>query len=152
MNTRKLRLLTFGLLLLGAIGLQSCSDDDKTISAAKLPETARSFVAQHFPDQSPVRITEDKDHGQKNYEVILANGTEIDFNSAGDWTHVDCQFAIVPAAIIPQAIRDDMATRYPGTTVNEIEKELGGYQLGISSGLDLYYSVDGTFIRQETDR
>lgn len=46
----KHKILTCLLLVVGAIGLQSC-DDEKIISADKLPQPAKEFVSQYFPMQ-----------------------------------------------------------------------------------------------------
>lgn len=44
-----------------------------------------------------------------------------------------------------------MAVRYPDAQAYKIEKELGGYEISISRSLDLYYSADGKFIREQRD-
>lgn len=147
------RFCTLCLLLFGVmVGLQSCDkDDEKNISFGELPQTAQQFVATYFSTQSVVRTQEEKDHGTTAYEVFLADGTEIDFNAAGEWQHIDRPFGIIPDGIVPQAIVDDVAVRYPNTGIHEIEKELGGYKVGIGTGLELYYTADGTFVRAERD-
>lgn len=137
------------LLLFGAmVGLQSC-DDEKSIGFDKLPKTARQFIGDHFPDQTVNRAKQEKDHGTVSYEVRLSDGTEVDFNAAGEWQHVDRPFGIVPDSIVPQAILSDLAGRYPEARIHEIEKEPGGYEIGIGNGMELYYTTEGVFIREE---
>ncbi len=147
--TMKKRIVTLCLLLFGAlIGLQSC-DDEKNITFDKLPQTARQFIGNYFPDQTVNRTRQEKDNGIVSYEVRLTDGTEIDFNAAGEWQHIDRPFGIIPDEIVPQAILNDLAGRYPEARVHEIEKELGGYEIGIGNGLELYYTTEGVFIREE---
>ena len=84
-------------------------------------------------------------------QVLLSDGTELKFDSSGVWLSVDCAFSTLPAGIIPAAIADDMALRYPDARAYKIEKEPGGYEISIDRSLDLYYSADGKFIREQRD-
>lgn len=146
---KKRSFLTLCLLLFGAlIGLQSC-DDEKTITFDKLPQTARQFIGTYFPDQTVNRTRQEKDNGIISYEVRLSDGTEIDFDADGEWQHVDRPFGIVPDGIVPPTILSDLAGRYPEARIHEIEKEPGGYEIGIGNGMELYYTAEGVFIREE---
>ena len=147
----KLRFLTACLLILSAVGLYGC-DDEKSISFDKLPQTAQQFVHQYFPTQNTVRITREKDDGRKNYEVTLDNGASIDFDESGAWTHLESQLSPLPVGFLPQALQTDLGQRYPDATVHEIDAELGGYEIEINNGKTLWYSSDGTFIREELPR
>lgn len=147
----KHKILTFLLLMAGAIGLQSC-DDEKNISADKLPQPAKEFVSQYFPSQTITRVQQERNDGRKSYEVMLDNGASIDFDNAGSWLNLDSKFSPLPLGFLPQPLQDDLAQRYPGATAHEIDKELGGYEINLNNGWDLYYTTDGTFVRQEQER
>lgn len=56
----------------------------------RLPEKARSFIQQNFPDVgiSYIKIDNEFFKGKK-YEVVLTSGAEIEFNSKGDWAEVN---------------------------------------------------------------
>ncbi len=147
----KLRLLTACLLILSTVGLYSC-DDEKSISFDKLPQTAQQFIRQYFPSQNTVSIIQEKDNGRNDYEVTLDNGTTIDFNESGSWTHLESQFHPLPVGFLPLALQTDLSQRYPDATVHEIDLEPGGYEIEINNGKTLYYSSDGTFIREAFSR
>ncbi len=81
----------------------------------------------------------------------LSNGTDIDFHASGDWKKVDCEYSFLPAGIVPQAIVDDLAERFPGARISKAERERGGYKLTLGSGAEMIYAADGRFIRVEYD-
>ncbi len=150
MNDMKNKIFIFLTLLAGILSIQSC-DDEKQISFGKLPEAAQAFVNQYFSSEEVVFVEREKDDGKRDYKVMLANGTELDFNESGAWTSVDCKFSSLPAGLIPAAIASHIATNYPQAVPYKIEKEIGGYEISVTGGYNLLYSTDGTFIRQETD-
>ena len=62
---------------------------------------------------------------------------------------MDCKFSLLPAGIAPERIVSDLAARYPDAGIYKIERAPGGYEVTIGSGLELIYSADGTFVREE---
>lgn len=140
-------LTAFLFLLLAAWGC----DDEERISYGKLPSAARTFIETYFPTESCVYAERDRDDGRREYEVKLSNGTDIDFHASGDWKKVDCEYSFVPAGIVPQAIVDDLAERFPGARISKAERERGGYKLTLGSGAKMIYAADGRFIRVEYD-
>lgn len=135
----------------GIFTLTGCESDGK-INESKLPDAAKSFIADYFGDKTVTRAEKDRDNGAVTYEVILSDGTEIDFDKDGVWTSVDCKFAVVPAGIIPEVIAKDLSVRYPGTSVYKIDKEYGGYELSVTGSKELIYDASGKFVREDTDR
>ena len=138
-------LTAFLFLLLAAWGC----DGEERISYGKLPSAARTFIETYFPTESCVYAERDRDDGRREYEARLSNGTEIKFDAQGQWTEVDCKFSLLPAGIAPQRIVEDIAVRYPEAGIYKIERQLGGYEISIGSGLELIYSVEGVFVRED---
>ena len=67
------------------------------------------------------------------YEVLLTDRTEIDFDSNGNWTDVDCKKAAVPEALIPVSVKEYVKTNFPQEIITKIERRhLHG---GLSQGL-----------------
>lgn len=107
-------LIKTGLLLFVVLAAASCDkDSEKEIGYDALPQKARQFIAQYFPNAECTRIVRDKDDGTTEYETWFSDGTELDFDKQGDWTSVDCKFSALPEGILPEAIATDIATRYP---------------------------------------
>ena len=62
---------------------------------------------------------------------------------------MDCGYSFLPAGIVPQAIIEDLAVRYPGAHSYNATRERGAYEIKIPGGLELIYSADGTFVRED---
>ncbi len=73
----------------------------------------------------------------------------LEFHGTGQWKKVDCGYSFLPAGIVPQAIIEDLAVRYPGAKIYKAKRERGGYEIKITGGLELIYSADGTFVQED---
>ncbi|MDO4225302.1 MAG: PepSY-like domain-containing protein, partial [Bergeyella zoohelcum] len=121
---------------------------------ASLPQEANTFLQTHFAGVNISRIERDSD--DNDYEVYLANGYELEFNSTGIWKDVNGGTnRPLPAsvlALLPSGIENYRATNYPSTTIIEVEKNftngtLTGYNVDLSNGVDLIFNADGNFVR-----
>lgn len=121
--------------------------DIVTKDAMKLPLTARNFINQHFSSSQIDHIKIDNETLQaRKYEVKLTNGAEIDFDSEGNWTEVDCKKAAVPASLVPAFVKQYMKSNgFKQESVTKIDRDRKGYEVGLSSGMDLKFSKDGKF-------
>lgn len=139
------------LLLFAMLVAASCGKDEKEICFDALPDAARQFVKLHFPTAECTRAVHDKGDGTTEYEVWLSDGTELEFDGQGGWKSVDCKFSTLPVGILPEAVRTDIAARYPQSAAYKVERQPGGYEVDIA-GWELYYDQQGTFVRAEPDR
>lgn len=132
------------VIFLAAATLISCSD--KLVPADQLPAAAHSFIQQYFPG-TPISYVK-KDAGLKtSFEVVLTDGTEIDFDGKGEWDSVDCKRSAVPSALVPAAIAGYVQANFPSQLIVKIDKELYGYEIELGSGLDLKFDNNGKLIR-----
>lgn len=125
--------------------LQGC--DDTRISEKRLPAQAQEFISQYFPGISVTYAEKERDDRQKEYNVKLADGTEIQFNEDGSWTSVDCEFSILPEGIVPDSITDYVKANYPESKIYKAEKEFGGYEIGLTGGVELIFNTAGEYVR-----
>lgn len=133
----------FLLAVVGSMMLYSCDDKDEPISSDSLPTQAKTFLQQYYPAATVVSTTKDKD----DYEVILSEGTRIDFNKAGEWTDVDAAIGkTIPSGFYPAGIDTYVSTNFQGIGINEISKETRGYDVELVTGTELMFSYDGAFI------
>lgn len=142
--------VTFMSIMFALVAV-ACQSEEKEIGYTELPAAAQQFVAKHFASASYLRVEKEKEHGVWEYEVMLSDGTQIDFNNKGEWKSVDCKFSVLPVGIIPSAIEEDITKRYPKAVPYAVEKKIGGYEVDIP-GFDLYYTLNGMFVRAEIDR
>ena len=109
--------LVFSLSVVNAFGF-----NDKVISKNQLPAQAQSFLNENFADVKISYAKQETDFIERSYEVVLADGTKLEFTKKGNWKEVDCRFDEVPAAIVPEAIKSYLRKNYPGEKVLKIER------------------------------
>ena len=134
-------------LLLPAIALRA--DHDRIIDPEQLPAAAKLFIRQYFPEIPITFAQKEYDDMRVKYSVHLEDGTEIEFNSKGEWDNVDCQFHSVPEALVPPQIAAFVAKRFPGSSVVKIDKERYGYDIEISNDLELKFDRKGRLLEMD---
>lgn len=149
MKKKILLLLSSLVSLTLMLSLTSMKDDDKPIPFAQLPKVAQQFVKANFTSEVSY-VTVDNDLIGKSYEVVLVDGTRIEFDGKGNWKDVDAEPGIVPKKIVPNAISNYVAKNFPGTSIKQIEKRRrGGYQVELSNGLELKFDSSLKFVRMD---
>lgn len=137
-------------LVVGAFGLTPLlADNDKVVSLAELPQAAKTFVNKFFAKQMPSLITLDNDIISKTYEVVYADGTRVEFDSKGNWQEVETRTNAIPTGIVPQTILSDVVKRFPNQSIQHIERKRRGYELELSSGIELEYNRQGKLLRSD---
>lgn len=126
----------------------TCSARDTySTDASVLPQAASSVLSAHFANKAVSHIK--IDHGMlgvESYEVILADGTEIDFDGKGILKEVDCaRTGNVPATIIPESIRNYVASNYPHQNIVKYDVKRSGYEIELQSGVELNFNKQGRF-------
>lgn len=113
----------------------------------QLPLAARNFINKHFTKPQVTHIKIDSEIMQsKKYEVLLSNGTEIDFDSKGNWTEVDAKKAKVPAALIPSFVNDYLkVNNFKNEFVTKIQRERRGCEVDLNTGLSFKFDKNGKF-------
>ena len=118
----------------------ACADNNKVISKNELPAPAQKLLNEYFPDAKLSYAKLDRDFLERSYEVLLVDGTKLEFFSNGEWQEVDCKFGEVPAGIGPEAIIKYIADNYPGEKVLKIEFDRGNYEVKLSNRLELTFN------------
>ena len=131
------------LVAIFSVGIFSAiADNDRVINKSQLPATAQLFLNEHFAGVDLTYAKEERDIFKHSYEVRLADGTKIEFTSKGEWDEVECRFGEVPAAIVPQAIKEYIDKNYAGAKVLYIEKDRNDYEVKLSNRLELKFDKD----------
>ena len=117
----------------------ACADVDRPISVNELPQKAQKFLKEHFSNREVSFAKEDPELLHKEYEVVLTDGTKIEFMSDGEWKSVDCRYGSVPVAIIPKQIKDYLAQNYPQAVVLGIDYERKQYEVRLNNHLELTF-------------
>lgn len=136
------------LLTIAVCSITAAARDTISRNVADLPAKAQQTLSKNFPKQGVNHIKIDrKTFGGADYDVILNNGTEIDFNSDGEWTEVDCGKSAVPSGFVIKPIADYVKKNYPKQKIVTIEKNRNNYELELSNGVDLKFDRSGNFQR-----
>ncbi len=143
--TRKL--LVMIALMLGMISASAQLPFDKyTIKRDELPKAAQEMLTEHFPKAKVSMIKVDRHLLKRtDYDVKLTNGTKIEFSNKGRWTSVDCKNKNVPESLVPKAIRNSSAKKYPDEKIVRISRSSLYYTIGLSNGKELKYDRLGIF-------
>ena len=123
----------------------SCSimanaDDDKPIAVSALPIKAQALLNNHFSRHKVVLATAESGVVSKSYDVVLRNGTKLEFDKKGNLTEIDCKRGIVPVRLIPRPIRIYLRNNYPHQPVKKLEIKKKEYEVELANGLDLTFN------------
>jgi len=142
MKTNMLILILTTILTI--TGIISCKDS--IITADRLPDAARSFINEYFAENTISYIKKDRGLANISYEVVLQDGTEIEFDKSGNWDSIDCKRNAVPAGLVPDAISEYVQVNFPGQLIVKIDKEAFGYEIELSSDLELKFDKNGKML------
>lgn len=133
------------LVVMALIAIQFTSAKDVvTKDEMQLPLAARNFINQHFtkPQISYIKIESELFKGKK-YEAVLTSGVEIEFDSKGEWTDVDCKRGAVPTSIVPEYIKEYVKANFNGQTITQIERDRYGIEVELANDLNLKFDKKG---------
>ena len=116
--------------------------NDKVISKNQLPAQAQSFLNENFAGSGISYAKLETDFFERSYEVMLSDGTKLEFTSKGNWKEVDCRYSEVPEAIIPAPVKKYISDNYEGSKVLKIERDSRGYDVKLSNRLELKFNKD----------
>lgn len=124
--------------------------DVVTTDINKLPAAAREALTKHFPKAKVSHIKIDKDMLQApKYDVMLDNGTKVEFNSKGQWTEVESKKSAVPSSIVPANIKNYVMKNFKGEKIMKIEWDRKGSEVKLSNGTELKFDSEGNFKKMD---
>lgn len=134
------------------VALLSCAMSvtaQKKINASELPAGANEFLKKHFPNETIKVAKKDREDGEKGYEVILSNGTEVEFWKDGKWREVDGDKNPIPTAYIDKSITDYVAKNYPNSKITHIDYGHKDVDVDLDGKIDLEFSKEGKFLKED---
>ena len=134
----------FALVLL----MTGCSD--KPVMPTELPAPVMSFIQQTYPGQTITFAQKDLELTGWKYEVFLADGSHVEFDTDDMWDKVESPMTQpVPAQLIPAPIAAHIQTNFPGAFVTKIDKESNGYEVELANGVELKYNKQGALMEMD---
>ena len=129
------------VVLVSLVSLGLYAANDRVIQSKQLPKAAQLFLAKHFAGRAVSLAKEDRDFSGTTYDVRLADGTELEFTSAGEWKEVDGNHTALPLTFIPAQLVKTIQSQHAGDAIVHIERKRRGYQVELASGLELLFDV-----------
>ena len=119
------------LLVMAIVAIQfSFAGDVITKDMNQLPLPARNFINRH--------------------EVLLTDGTEIDFDSKGNWEEVSASKGhAVPASVVPSFAASYLKEHNFTEPVTKVERDRKGYEVELSTGVSFKFDKKGKFLKAD---
>lgn len=144
---KKILIIVISLAVAGAAGYYlSNLVHDKAVTPEELPEQARSFLKEHFPEATIAFSKQDRDFLKVSYEVILTDGTKLEFRRGGEWKEIDRHHERIPDGIIPQEVVSRILELYPDSFVTKAEKDSRELEVELDNKLDLKFDKRNNLI------
>lgn len=137
---RTLKTMMIALCCAASCFTMAMADNDKPISVKTLPVKAQTVLNTYFKSQTVLLATVEAGILNKSYDVVLQNGTKVEFDQKGKVTEIDCKQGAVPAYFIPQAIKNYLNKNYSGQSVKKIEFKTKEYEVELTNGVDLTFN------------
>ena len=137
---RILRILMIAICCMVSCNMAANAGNDKPIAVNALPVKAQTLLSNNFNNQKVMLATIESGVVSRSYDVVLQNGTKLEFDKKGNLTEIDCNQATVPDQLIPQAIRNYLMENYPAQAVKKLEMNKNEYEVELANGLDLTFN------------
>lgn len=113
------------------------------------PDQIVAFVKQYFPQATISSCIKDGNE----YEVILSDGTHLEFDKSYVWKEIDCSHATVytevPASLVPAEISSHVTSKFAEKNIVQLTKDGRKWDVELSSGLEIEF--DSNFKVREVD-
>ena len=119
-----LALLTFVLI---GTSVTACGRK-RVIDPAQLPKAATELVQKHWPSC----VIDFAYIDGLEYEVLLSDGTIIEFDSKGIWKEMKCTDGL-PVTLVPMNITRYITERFPKQLIIKCEKMRRGYEIELAN-------------------
>ena len=137
---RIMRIVMIAICCMMSFNIVANAGNDKPINVNELPAKAQTLLSKHFKGQNVMLATIESGVVSRSYDVVLRNGTKLEFDKKGNLTEIDCKQGIVPSQLIPQPIKNYLKENYRGETVRKIELNKKEYEVELTNRIDLTFN------------
>ena len=137
---RIMRIVMIAICCMMSFNIVANAGNDKPINVNELPSKAQTLLSKHFKGQKVMLATIESGVVSRSYDVVLRNGTKLEFDKKGNLTEIDCKQGIVPSQLIPQPIKNYLKENYRGEAVRKIELNKKEYEVELTNGIDLTFN------------
>lgn len=145
----KKMILSLALIAIALTTTHTAMAADRAVTLNQLPGKAQQFIKEHFAKNTVSYAKQDTEMFDGEYEVAFTDGTKVEFQKNGTWKNVECKQSEVPAAIVPQRVKEYVAKSHANTKIVKIEREPREIEINLSDGKELTFNTKGDFIRYD---
>lgn len=138
--------IIFTTILLGFIVSVNAQ---KKIEFSELPQKSQDFIKQYFSNSSVDIVKKDAEHGEKGFEVILKDGTEVEFWKDGSYREVDGGDKPIPTAFIPKEVKEYVSKNYPNEKITHIDYGHKDLDVDLTNKIDLEFTKEGKILKDK---
>lgn len=135
-----MRIVMIAIFCMMSFNIVANAGNDKPINVNELPAKAQTLLSKHFKGQKVMLATIESGVVSRSYDVVLRNGTKLEFDKKGNLTEIDCKQGFVPSQLIPQPIKNYLKENYRGEAVRKIELNKKEYEVELTNGIDLTFN------------
>ena len=116
----------------------------------KIPHLAQNQLKAYFPDATVVEATKDESKIKNNYEVVLSDGTKLEFDKDGNWLFVDRGGEPIPTRMIPGQVHMVLNKNFGEYKVIKMEKdEKRNSEITLSDGTKVFFDTFLKYVKTE---
>ena len=132
---KKIVMSIIGLVFFAFVSLA----DDRPVTYDQLPAPAKAFIEANFNGQKVTFASKDDDLILPDYNVLMADGTQIEFSNSGSLKKVSSKNGI-SAELVPVTIREYVAAHYPEAGYLEYEVGRRTYEVKLTNRMELKFN------------
>ena len=132
-----------------ALSASTASASDRIIDFSALPQPVQQFAKANFKDKKVAVVKEDTSFFgtvTDGYDIVFADGTEIEFAHDGTWKEVSAKTSSVPNSIVPEQILGYIKDNFNSSPVIQIERKRYGYKVELASKQELKFNKQFVFL------
>jgi hypothetical protein len=137
-----------GLIFILALSVTA----QKKIETSELPKESQQFLKQYFSHTSVDIAKKDAEHGEKGYEVILKDGTEVEFWKDGSYREVDGEDKPIPTGFISKEVKEYVSKHYPNEKITHIDYGHKDLDVDLTNNIDLEFTKDGKILKDKKNK
>ena len=137
---KTIKILTMTLLFALQAAACACNEDDKVITFDELPAAAQAFISKYFGDKQVSLVKKDKEGLRTYYDVMLTDGTKLEFDKKGEWREIESKSNGVPTELVPAEINSYVSKNYPSQRILQIDRSNSIIEIELSNRLELKFN------------
>ncbi len=126
------------------------------IGEAEYPDQIVNYVSQNYTGETIVEMyLKSYTDGSQVYDVALTSQKELYFDDSGNYLGMDDNYNSVIIDDLPETVITYIADNYPEQTIVKAEMDtedgIQVYNIYLNNGMELYFDLNGNFIKAEND-